>query len=286
MKKREASNNRMKIILLILLMMLVLVVGTYAWFTLTHVTTTNTVTTKTGQDDINLYISTTGGDDFKKSHQVDLPKIAENKVLMPESTVDLKTFICSPSSPTTAVSNFAEDTNETYYYRTTVYIKAESTQSRPDSTLDLYLDQGWYSDNSTNIVTAVDGTEILNAARVGMSFDDASPVIMYISDDHKQGGQKTTTIIDGKVVPYGNVLTKQGGKIVAVPDPAVKADVFKLDTTVDVPTIPDKAIFSMQFNKIYKLNIYFYLEGCDEDCSEDIQTQEIDLQLAFYGVLK
>jgi len=41
----------------------------------------------------------------------------------------------------------------------------------------------------------------------------------------------------------------------------------------------------MQLNKIYTVDIYFYLEGCDPDCSNSIQYSTVDLQLGFYGVL-
>ena len=32
-------------------------------------------------------------------------------------------------------------------------------------------------------------------------------------------------------------------------------------------------------------NMYFYLEGCDPDCSDSVSYDEADLHLAFYGVL-
>ena len=41
----------------------------------------------------------------------------------------------------------------------------------------------------------------------------------------------------------------------------------------------------MQLNKIYTVDIYFYLEGCDPDCSNSIQYSTVDLQLGFMACL-
>ena len=50
-------------------------------------------------------------------------------------------------------------------------------------------------------------------------------------------------------------------------------------------SIPDKPLLTMEVNRIYPVDIYFYLEGCDPDCSNSIQYSTVDLQLGFYGVL-
>jgi len=40
----------------------------------------------------------------------------------------------------------------------------------------------------------------------------------------------------------------------------------------------------MNLNQIYTIDIYFYIEGCDPDCSSQIQYSTSDLQLGFYGI--
>ena len=49
--------------------------------------------------------------------------------------------------------------------------------------------------------------------------------------------------------------------------------------------LPEKPLLQMELNRVYKLDIYFYLEGCDPDCSSSVELDEADLYLAFYGVL-
>ena len=51
-------------------------------------------------------------------------------------------------------------------------------------------------------------------------------------------------------------------------------------------TLPDKALLTMEFNRIYPVDIYFYLEGCDPDCSDALSFDVAELYLAFYGVLQ
>ena len=49
-------------------------------------------------------------------------------------------------------------------------------------------------------------------------------------------------------------------------------------------TVPQTPLLEMELNTIYTLDIYFYLEGCDPDCSEEISRDDTNMQLAFYGV--
>ena len=43
-------------------------------------------------------------------------------------------------------------------------------------------------------------------------------------------------------------------------------------------------LLEMAPGRSYPVDIYFYLEGCDPDCSDDISYQGVELHLAFYGV--
>ena len=41
----------------------------------------------------------------------------------------------------------------------------------------------------------------------------------------------------------------------------------------------------IEMNKIYSLDIFVYLEGCDPDCSHGISQDMADIHLAFFGAL-
>ena len=55
------------------------------------------------------------------------------------------------------------------------------------------------------------------------------------------------------------------------------------DTHVTFPAAP---LMYMELNRIYTVDVYLYIEGCDPDCSDSIGLQEADLHLAFYGILE
>ena len=44
-------------------------------------------------------------------------------------------------------------------------------------------------------------------------------------------------------------------------------------------------IATMEQDKVYRVDIYFYLEGCDPDCSDGISQDMADIHLAFFGAL-
>ena len=42
----------------------------------------------------------------------------------------------------------------------------------------------------------------------------------------------------------------------------------------------------LELNKIYSVEVFFYLEGCDPDClSQRVAMDEAALNLAFFGLL-
>ena len=44
-------------------------------------------------------------------------------------------------------------------------------------------------------------------------------------------------------------------------------------------------LLEMELGRVYQVDVYFYLEGCDPDCTESIAFDDGYLHLAFYGVL-
>ena len=46
-----------------------------------------------------------------------------------------------------------------------------------------------------------------------------------------------------------------------------------------------KPLILMELNRIYTVDVYFYLEGCDPDCTDAMKLDSLNLHLAFYGIL-
>lgn len=262
---------------------LVLTTATYAWFTVNREVQTAKVTAATGASGLELQISRTGADAFSPGTLKDaagqkISGVALNpceKELMPVSTADLKQFLYCSFSEENAAKTFEPTTDETLYYHDTIYLRAVGEGLPDGAQMALYLD----NDTQNPIVRSGDG-KLLTAARLGLTFDGAAPVIMKLSDAADQG--KGNTYLNGQLLSGGNVLGYHNGAAVAVKDPVVS-----LKDAQFSPEAPDrKPMVTLKINQIYQIDIYFYLEGCDPDClTERVGLTEAYLNLAFFGLL-
>jgi hypothetical protein len=70
-----------------------------------------------------------------------------------------------------------------------------------------------------------------------------------------------------------------------VTDPAksISAYAAKMDEA-DAPQAGTNLLTSLQADEIATVEYWLYLEGCDENCINDVQNRDFSLQLAFVGV--
>lgn len=258
------------------------VAASYAWFTSNREVSTNTAAARTGEEKLELQISTYGGSDFKSQASVPIHQINQTDIgsLMPVSTDDLQHFVYAPFTQDGKVTALQPVENEQYYYHGRIYLRAVGSGWDAGSKLDLYLDQ------SEDILGKdVDGT-MLNAARLGLTFDGRSPVILRLSENKNASKDRVYhTILNGKKLGADQVIHSSGNQKKAVTDPSENVKDYTITFENNGVQIPDKKLCSMNLNQIYPVDIYFYLEGCDPDCSESITLTQADLFLAFYGVI-
>lgn len=269
-----------------LIVMLVLSVATYAWFSTNRIVTTDRATARSGTDNLQLQISETGGSGFKGSDETAIVQIntASQTQLMPVSTSDLKTFVYNPTSVDGMATNFQTVENEKYYYHGRIYLRAVAEGKEAGARMALYLDE----DNEVGGKLAqADSGLLLNAARLGLTFDGGSPVIFSLSDTHNDlKEQRRNTVLNGVLLGDNQVLSATGGNITPVADPSISLDSRMIIMNDSAVTLPDEPLFYMALNQIYTVDIYFYIEGCDTDCSDSVSYDEADLHLAFYGILE
>ena len=128
-----------------------------------------------------------------------------------------------------------------------------------------------------DITQSISG-ELLTAARLGLRLTDEAGSstfrILTLSDENEGSGN---TRLNGEDVAPGNVLTLSGDTPVAVADPAIPI-VAVMAQAARTP------IATMEQDKVYRVDIYFYLEGCDPDCTDEkVGLDRAALQLGFYG---
>lgn len=242
--------------------------ATYAWFSVNEQVETSRITAETGKQDLELQISRTN---FNPAPNQQVELKAPTNVLLPVSTADLNTFVYNPITNGDIADRFLPAA-ETLYYHDTVYLRAKGTEVSKDIQLELYLD------DKVNIAQNISG-ELLTAARLGLRLmDEASGSstfrILSLSDENEGNGN---TRLDGVDIAPGNVITLRGDTPVAVPDPAIPiASVMAQAARTPIAT--------MEQDKVYRVDIYFYIEGCDPDCTDEkVGLDRAALQLGFYG---
>ena len=260
---------------------LTLTAATYAWFTVNREVQTDRVTSRTGDDTVELQISNQGGDAFTPMKDAtgefnEAPLKEQEHPLLPVSTADLSSFVYNPFTKDGVAETFLPVVYEEnpIYYHDTVYLRAVG-ESLPEGTrVALYLDRP-----ETPLVQHETG-ELLTAARLGLTFDQANPVIFRLSDVDEGEGN---TSPGGTPLGKGMVLTLQGGTATPVSDPAVS--ISDRQITEDGGAGPEPLLI-MELDRIYAVDVYFYLEGCDPDClDERVGRDEAVFNLAFYGIL-
>ena len=256
--------------------------ATYAWFTTNKAVSTGTATARTGDERLELQISSEGGSRFTDQETVSVFQVnqTEPKNMIPVSTDNLVDFVYAPFTSGGDAKKFLRVEKEENYYHGRIYLRAVGDGFAAEDRLALYLDQ------SDGILASASSGMLLHASRLGLRFDNDKTVIFRLSDDtNPKDAQAYNTIINGKRLGADQVLSYQNGTIKAVTDPSVSLSDYTISFETSSIRIPDKPLLLMEWNKIYTLDIYFYLEGCDPDCSDSVSFDQADIHLAFYGML-
>ena len=258
-----------------------LAAATYAWFTSNRAVGTSTATARTGEETLTLQLSSSGGSAFRDMQTAAITQVNRTSAakLLPVSTSDLVNFVCAPSTVADQAVHFEKVENEAYYYHGRIYLRASGEGFSGSQVMNLYLDQ-----SEKLLGKNVDG-RLLNAARLGLVFDGdtAKPIILRLSESSNPSDmQSNNTVVNGTKLNGSQVLRYRNGSVSAVSDPSVPVADYAMDASLGLPS---RTLLSMQIGKIYSLDIYFYLEGCDPDCTDSVSFNTADLQLSFYGVL-
>jgi hypothetical protein len=254
--------------------------ATFAWFTSNGEVFTTRVDATTADPDARLLISTQGGSAFKGRVSCEINQInkADPDRLLPVSTSDLEDFAYPVNmSETDAAGNhkLTLDVDEKRYYHGCVYLEASVTGlDDVYSSMDLYLDE------VGKMVDPESGSLFANAGRIGLIIEGRDPIIIYMSDEDNPAGSRGGRIqvggnatMDGKVVSHS-----QSRGFFLVDDPAVSLE------SVSASNSRAKPLANLRLNRIYRVDVFFYLEGCDEDCVEQIALDAAEVYLSFYGV--
>ncbi|MDO4487477.1 MAG: hypothetical protein Q4B67_00100 [Eubacteriales bacterium] len=259
--------------------------STYAWFTSnTNVNTTH-ANVHVAVKELQLELGESEADlrPMTEAEGLDIPQVnqANLEKLMPVSTSDLEGFVYSTGSVTSEggdvyASSFSLDEEEKYYFHGEFYMRALAERQSENAKMALYF--------STPIGGDETQGDAFNSARVGFKFDDGLTRIFRVSEG-ESGVRTNNTYVEGALADENSVLNWNGGGVSVVEDPSLEMARYIVGSEYTDGTLPEEPICYLELNRVYKVDVYYYMEGCDPDCSESAELTDMNLNLSFYGIL-
>ena len=277
----ETDVNQLKrsftrAVLWILLLLVVATGSTYAWFTLTGINSTN-VTPMGGavsKGDTVLMISTSEAGPFEKNCELVLSGNPES--LKPLSTADLEHFYRATAQNKDGIATLYANADSAVDQNTahgTVYLQCQNAPCK------VYF-------NREELKLGSDA-QALAAMRLGMkitSQEGSKTYIWKLDEMGSTGGAESaqTTSRSSSVVSS----VSDGGQAVFADDPAQDISQYMAQNGDTEGTYKDGSQILVKLNadEVATVEYWLYLEGCDEQCINAVQSKASDIQLAFAGV--
>ena len=248
---------------------------TYAWFTFDPYTNVTPMEGKISGGSANLLISDKPTTGFAKS----CPLVPEHMAaaLVPISTENLTDFFVSAyqeDGVSKLFSQVSRDSGwkpEKYLIHGTVYLKSTGGGA------DVYFDK-------TTLDVGSD-TQWLAAGRLGLKITGASAgsgtYIFNLDDLGSTSGAAARTTIAPPAGQANQALVIRGvsasGEPTFADDPAVG-----LNGCIQGST-GAKALMTLKAEEVATVEYWLYLEGCDPNCYNPVQSKDLALQLGFAG---
>ncbi|MDD6188793.1 MAG: hypothetical protein PUB32_04340 [Clostridiales bacterium] len=272
----------------ILVVLSALSASTYAWFTANRSVSTSRIEARTGYEELTLYVKAPSDSAFTGNVCELSFTGGSSTALMPVSTADLQHFVYCPNTAADRAERFlpvGDLSNQTLFCYGTVHMRAELEGGADSSArVAVYLDQS----DEFGLLAEKSGEDslLLNAARLGLAIHGEADTakIFYLSDEENdESGQVRNTFVDGQLQPDDIVLKSDGsGQVTAVTDPALPLSACMLSAG----SASVQPLFYLEPGVDYVIDVFFYLEGCDPDCSDSIAYDAADFGLAFYATLE
>ncbi|MGN1334396.1 MAG: hypothetical protein ACI4U1_04695 [Anaerovoracaceae bacterium] len=277
-KEREKKKRNIQPLWLAVLWLMIAGIAaigaTTAWFTFNPVTNVEPMGSTISDGDTTLYIGLSPDGPFGSSCPMPA-KVGGD--LEPVSTVDLERFYASVMHNRNGISVRYREVTEELEEKVisgTLYL-----QSLKDNCAVYFYRPG--------ITIDADG-QTMAALRLGIRFTTSDGAHTYIFALDDMGGTEDAQSV--LTTPEAQKVVSQingDESAVYVDDPARMLSDFCAALPEDNSRYPlpgNASLGTLQENEVAKLEYWLYLEGCDENCLNEVQDQEIGLWLSFAGV--
>ncbi len=264
MEKTKISKNKtLSAALAALLALLVLSGVSFAWFSFTASATVREMQGRISDKGVNLLISVNKEGPFAASCELAPESVPSS--ISPISTSDMQSFYIASRQDADGVAvsykDVSKDTGK-YLIRGRVYLNSS------DSDCDLYL--------SSELLDFGDNAQALAAMRFGLIFESGERYIFRL-DDLKDTSAATAKLT---VKTAGSVCGREG----LVKDPALDLSAYFAVGAPEAPSAGANKLAHINVGETLSVEYFLWLEGCDENCFNDVRSKELSLSFGFVGI--
>lgn len=251
-------------------------VGTVAWFTFNAATNIEPVGSSISKGDASLLIADRQDGDFDRECTLVLDMNPDT--LRPISTANLDYYSAALGQNQSGITVSYRDVTSSiadYLMHGMVYLKSESGAN------DVYFDP--------DAIQIGSDEQSMAALRLGMRITIAGQATQYI---FRMDGMLAGTADQTRTIPEGNSVVEsleQGGTAEYVRDPSVAISDYMALVSEEENVLPEageETLCTLEEDQIASVEYWIYLEGCDENCVNSLQSRNVPVQLAFAGVPK
>lgn len=273
-EKKELKRSLTRAIAGILLLLFAAVGTSYAWFTLSGQASTNITPTggTISKGDTVLLISASSTGPFEKT--CDLVLSGNPETLKPLSTGDLEHFYRATAQNQEGISILyanADNRVDTDAIHGTVYLKCENAPC------NVYFDPAE--------LKLGNDAQALAAMRLGMkitSHAGTTARIFRLDDMGNTGGAETRQTIPRSAAVVSSVA--QNGQATYGDDPVQSISGYFAEQNNTSYQAGREMLAALDTDEVATVEYWLYLEGCDEQCINAVQSRASEIQLAFAGV--
>ncbi len=272
MKMFRLKHTVIFAVIIVVIALAALTAATYAWFSFVPYTNVTPMNGSVGGGDGSLLISNRPDGEFDVTCELVLESSAST--LQPLSTADLRQFYSATAQTPSGISvRFADASgrvNDATLHGT-VYLRSL------DASHDVYFDRPGLDFGAD--------TQALAAMRLGLRITTIAGTHTYIFALDDMGatanaaGQLTVASANSVVASVD-----QSGVAAFVPDPSVMLSRYWAEREDDQVIAGHEPLCRLATNETASVEYWLYLEGCDINCINEVQSRDLALQLAFSGV--
>ncbi len=283
---RAGRAARLGIALSLVALAAALSAATYAWFTSNAKVNTNSVAVHSGDSSLVVEMGDDATSTWSSAGDVALSSnSADDLVLYPVSTFDLTGFVESTgNSADGKATHFGEAADGAHFYHGWVDLRASVAGSQASSAtgaVALYL--------GDTLVPEGANADLLKAARVGLKLSRGGQVVKTAifeldsaAGDHRDEHPATVPGLDG--YQDGMVLGWSNGSLTCANDPVEDFSAYVMGSGASA-TRPEKSLANLELGQVYRLDVYYYIEGTDADSADYLYGDTGTLHLSLFAVL-